>query len=136
MESFDDSIELDEMKTFFNQYISTSWIFNAENHLKKLISCTLLPGFIDCFAEDNTINDYDKLSEKLYKVYIFFLDLFQIKQRFKRIRFQFLVNHRLTSEMINEPYIENRITVNNLRRAVLVEIEKSFQEETSSTIEK
>lgn len=70
-----------------------------------------MPGFIDCFNADNTLNNYDLLGTKLFK---------------------FMVNHRLTSEMINVPYVENRFTVHDLRKNILVEVERSFQEETQS----
>ena len=45
---------------------------------------------------------------------------------------KFLLNHRLSSDMLNEPYLENRIIVSNLRRKILIEIEKNFHEEKSS----
>lgn len=47
---------------------------------------------------------------------------------------KFLLNHRLSSDMLNEPYLENRIIVSNLRRKILIEIEKNFHEEKSSNL--
>lgn len=35
--------------------------------------------------------------------------------------------------MINKPYLENRISMSNLRRKILVEVEKNFYEENQST---
>ncbi|CAF0766591.1 unnamed protein product [Brachionus calyciflorus] len=108
VDSYDGSLELDDLKTFFNLFESSGWNFKADMHLKKMLSCPLVPGFIDAFCEDNTISKYEHLSEKLFK---------------------FMLSHRLPAEQINEPYLENRILVSNLKRKMLILTEETFYEE-------
>jgi hypothetical protein len=112
-DSFDGSLDLVELKTFFNSFTTTTWNFKANMHLKKLLNSTLQPGFLDSFLNENHFKNYDLLWKKMLK---------------------FLLSHRLSSDMINEPYLDNRITVSNLRRKILLEIEKNMQEENNSKI--
>jgi hypothetical protein len=100
-DSFDGSLDLEDLKQFFNSFTNTNWNFKSDMHLKKLLNCSLMPGFLDSFLSDSGQNNYNSLWQKLFK---------------------FLISHRLSSEMINEPYLENRITVANLRRKTLVEL--------------
>ena len=112
-DSFDGSLDLVELKTFFNSFTTTTWNFKANMHLKKLLNSSLQPGFLDSFLNENYFNNYDLLWQKMLK---------------------FLLSHRLSSDMINEPYLDNRITVSNLRRKILFEIEKNLHEENNSEI--
>ena len=112
-DSFDGSLDLVELKTFFNSFTTTTWNFKANMHLKKLLNSSLQPGFLDSFLNENYFNNYDLLWQKMLK---------------------FLLSHRLSSDMINEPYLDNRITVSNLRRKILFEIEKNLHEENNSKI--
>ena len=106
-------MDLVELKTFFNSFTTTTWNFKANMHLKKLLNSSLQPGFLDSFLNENYFNNYDLLWQKMLK---------------------FLLSHRLSSDMINEPYLDNRITVSNLRRKILFEIEKNLHEENNSEI--
>jgi hypothetical protein len=110
-DSFDGSLDLVELKTFFNSFTTTTWSFKANMHLKKLLNSSLQPGFLDSFLNENYFINYDLLWQKMFK---------------------FLLSHRLSSDMINEPYLDDRITVSNLRRKILFEIEKNLQEENNS----
>ncbi len=46
---------------------------------------------------------------------------------------KFLLSHRLLPSMINATYLENRINVFILRRQILFESEKNFNEQNTST---
>lgn len=70
-DSYDGSLDMNELKTFFNSFIPETCQsipdFKLLN-LKKLLNCPLMPGYIDGFSEDNTLSNYDQLSPKLFKV--------------------------------------------------------------------
>ena len=44
LNSFDGSLDLEELKVFYNLYTSASLNFKPEMHLSKLLNCSLLPG--------------------------------------------------------------------------------------------
>jgi hypothetical protein len=43
-DSFDGSLDLEDLKQFFNSFTNTSWNFKSDMHLKKLLDCSLMPG--------------------------------------------------------------------------------------------
>lgn len=102
VDSFDGSIDTRDIKTYANDSLSPS-----KQSLAKLIDCPLLPGFLDSFLEEDPVVYYDLLWTKLY---------------------DFLNNHRLVAGLVNEPYVENRLTVCNLRTKILFELEKDINE--------
>lgn len=123
-DSFDGSLDLEELEIFLvhahsNQYFAQPCLIPnhdqlftpSEMHLRKLIKCTLMPCFLDSFLVTSCNDYYDLLWEKL---------------------FRFLLDHRLVASSLNEPYLENRIKVHDLRRRVLFEFEKELNELNSS----
>ena len=100
LDSFNGSIDIRDIKTYANDSLSQS-----KQSLAKLIDCPLMPGFLDSFLEEDPVVYYDLLWEKLY---------------------EFLNNHRLVASSVNEPYIDNRIAVCNLRTKILYELEKDI----------
>ena len=71
-----------------------------------------MPSFLDSFLTtggNSQAGYYDLLWEKL---------------------FRFLLNHRLQATSLNEPYLQNRIKVFDLRQRILVELERDFNDRT------
>ena len=76
-DSFDATLDLDELKSFYSIFNKPSWIFHSEVHLKKLLTCSLMPGFLDSFIDNNSLTYYDLLWQKLFRVSLFFFPLFK-----------------------------------------------------------
>jgi hypothetical protein len=111
------------VKSFLNQYGSNNWTFEIEKHLSSIVGCHLLPGFLDCFTND----EYDQEKNSLKMEKIMGYEFLEPKL------FKFLLSHRFTTEMINQQYLNSRIMLSDLRRKILIEIEKKIQDETKST---
>lgn len=69
-DSFDATLDLDELKSFYSIFNKPSWAFHPEVHLKKLLKCSLMPGFLDSFIDNNSLSYYDLLWQKLFRVSI------------------------------------------------------------------
>lgn len=108
--SFDGSIHLVNLHAFVEQFSKLPYDVSAgsEMHLSQMLNCALMPCFLDSFLLDSKpATYYMRLSNKM---------------------FRFLVNHRFTSGLVNEPYLENRIRVNEIRRKILFELEAELNE--------
>lgn len=69
LDTYDGSLNLNELKEFFEQFESTGWKFNSELHFKKMITCSLMPGLLDAFTDEKNFR-YDQLTDKLFQVRI------------------------------------------------------------------
>lgn len=67
LDTYDGSLDLNELKAFFEQFESCYWKFNSELLFKKMITCSLMPGILDAFTDEKFF-PYDQLTDKLFQV--------------------------------------------------------------------
>ena len=111
LDSADGSLDLEDLKVFFNMFTSTGLNFRPDMYLSKLLNSPLMPSFLDTFKDPNFLRDNRQLSQLLFK---------------------YLSSHQFSSQMINVPYIESIVKFSNLKQRILYEIEKTNQQQISS----